>query len=117
MIERVQVKVFFCFPASEVPTFVGSPDGRESRLAPEVPTAGSPGVRREFRRRSDCADLLPTSFITGPVLFYCGFFSSTDADAALAPPRAAPSRPPLPPPPHLVLRPPSFFLRRRRSCR
>ena len=69
MIERVQVKVFFCFPASEVPTFVGSPDGRESRLAPEVPTTGSPGVRREFRRRSDCPDLLPDSLLTGPVLF------------------------------------------------
>ena len=55
MVERVQVKVFFCFPASEVPTFVGSLDGRESQLASEVLTAGSPSVRWEFRRRSNYA--------------------------------------------------------------
>ena len=93
MIERVQVKVFFCFPASKVPTFVGSPDCRESRLTPEVPTAGSPGVHREFRRRSDSA----VSFFNRPgPFFYCGYFfllSSCRAAAALSAPRAAPSRP------------------------
>ena len=115
--ERVQVKVFFCFPASEVPTFVGSPDGRESRLAPEVPTTGSPGVRREFRRRSDCADPLPNSLLTSPVLFVLLRFlflyrrrrrlgSSSRRPIAPSPPTAAPPRPPasffLPPPPEVL---------------
>ena len=44
--------MFFCFPASEVLTYAGSSDVRKSRLAPGVPTAGSPDVSREFRCRS-----------------------------------------------------------------
>ena len=75
MVELVQVKVFFCFPASE------------------VPTAGSPSVRREFRRRSDRA----VSFFNRPgPFFYCGYFfllSSCRAVAALSAPRATPSCP------------------------
>jgi len=97
MVELVQVKVFFCFPMSEVPTFVGSPDCRESRLTPEVPTAGSPGVRREFQRRSDRA----VSFLTSPVLSFTVVISSSSPPVAPPPPSLllAPPRRTQPPPP------------------
>ena len=111
MAERVQVKVFFLFPC------VGSPDGRESQLAPEVPTAGSPGVRREFRRRSVCAESVSRLLYNRPrPIFLLRFlflsrrrrrlgFSSCRPIAPSPPTTALPRAPAsflLPPPPEVL---------------
>ena len=87
MVKLVQVKVFFCFPASEVPTFVGSPDCRESQLTAEVPTT------------------TPSPFLTGPVLSFTTVISSSSPPVTPPPPSLllVPPRRALPPPPHFLV--------------
>ena len=95
MVELVQVKVFFCFPTSKVPTFVGSPDCRESRLTQEVPAyAGS----------SDADLTAPSPFLTVPVLSFTAVISSSSPPVAPPPPSL------LLAPPHRAQPPPPVFL-------